>query len=90
MCFMYALTFIVALPLGLMMVLTPKVLTDSLGWVLDEPLFPGAYGGCLIVVLSVHLQIELVSAGVDSALVEGRIAGLPCVLYHWYGVGNAH
>jgi hypothetical protein len=46
--FMYALTSIVALPLGLMMVLTPKVLTDSLGWVLDEPLFPGAYGGCLI------------------------------------------
>jgi len=36
------------LPLGLMMVLTPEVLTDSLGWVLDEPLFPGAYGGCLI------------------------------------------
>jgi hypothetical protein len=46
--FMYVLTSIIALPLGLMMVLTPEVLTDSLGWVLDEPLFPGAYGGCLI------------------------------------------
>ena len=46
--FMYALTSISTLPLGLMMVFTPEVLTDSLGWVLDEPLFPGAYGGCLI------------------------------------------
>ena len=31
-----------------MMMLAPEMLTDSLGWVLDEPLFPSAYAGCLI------------------------------------------
>lgn len=46
--FMYALTAVGAMSLGLMMTLTPELLTGWLGWVLDEPLFPGAYGGCLI------------------------------------------
>ena len=46
--FMYAFTSILCLPFGLLMILAPKVLTNSLGWVLEEPLFPGAYGGCLI------------------------------------------
>jgi len=46
--FMYAVTCIGALPLGLVMILAPEMLTNSLGWVLEEPLFPGAYGGCLI------------------------------------------
>jgi len=46
--FMYAITSIGALPLGLLMCISPELLTSWLGWVFNEPLFPGAYGGCLI------------------------------------------
>ena len=37
--FMHAFTSIIALPLGLVMVLAPDVLTESVGWVLEEPCF---------------------------------------------------
>lgn len=46
--FMFAATSIIALPMGLIMVMAPEIFTNWLGWVLEEPLFPGAYGGCLI------------------------------------------
>ena len=45
---MFALTAVMTLPAGLLMMLAPEVLTNTFGWVLDEPLFPGAYGGCLL------------------------------------------
>ena len=46
--FMYALTLGGAGGLGLAILLAPEVLTDLLGWPFPEPLFPGAYAGCLI------------------------------------------
>ena len=46
--FMYAITSVGAGGLGLAMLLIPEVLTDLLGWPFPEPLFPGAYAGCLV------------------------------------------
>ena len=46
--FMYAITLVGAGALGLSILLIPEVLTDLLGWPFPEPLFPGAYAGCLV------------------------------------------
>ena len=46
--FMYALTLVAATPLGLAIFLAPELLTELLGWPFPEPLFPGAYAGCLV------------------------------------------
>ena len=46
--FMYALTAVAAGITGLAMLLAPEMLTALLGWPFPEPLFPGAYAGCLV------------------------------------------
>jgi hypothetical protein len=46
--FMYAFTLVAAGSTGLAILLAPEVLTDLLGWPFPEPLFPGAYAGCLV------------------------------------------
>ena len=46
--FMYAITLVAAVGTGLAILLVPEVLTDLLGWPFPEPLFPGAYAGCLV------------------------------------------
>ena len=46
--FMYAIILVAAGGTGLVILLAPEVLTDLLGWPFPEPLFPGAYAGCLV------------------------------------------
>jgi hypothetical protein len=46
--FMYAITLVAAGGTGVAILLAPEVLTDLLGWPFPEPLFPGAYAGCLV------------------------------------------
>jgi hypothetical protein len=46
--FMYAFTLVAAGSTGLAILFVPEVLTNLLGWPFPEPLFPGAYAGCLV------------------------------------------